>query len=1129
MRHRAAEELFHSCVLVLPLLLTRLAAKQVLLYRAAEEGPPNLRIANVASDLDVAVGSDEVTFSLESGFEYLKINNLTGELSTSRQRIDRERLQQCQSVFDEKECFIEFEVSVIGPAQSWVNLLEGRLIVLDINDNAPSFPSALLSLSVEENQPIGTLYLLPTATDRDFGRNGVQRYELLQGGGTGRGRGRGRSSVFELQVADTPEGGKQPQLIVKGDLDRERRDSYELILRACDGGDPPRTTQASLRITVTDTNDNSPRFERAQYEGELQENSAVGMSVLRVRAFDLDTGSNGQVEYSLAAGPGFDVVGEFLWVEPNSGWISVLQPIDREETTQLHFSVTACDHGQPPLCVTATVLLHVRDLNDNAPAVDIRKIGRIPLRQGLARVPEDAVVDTPVALVQVWDRDEGPNGEVTCTLVGDVPFQLKPAGGMAGGAVGGASGRKYLLHTAAALDYEAVQEHHLLIVAIDAGSPALTGNGSLTVAVGDVNDHAPVFLRGALEAAVPENNAPGERLARAVALDPDSGRNGQVLYSLDPSAHALFTINPQSGDITANTMLDREQGDRYEFLVWATDRGVPALQSSASVLIRVLDMNDNSPAFLHQAFTFYARENLPVHSPIGMVTATDADQGQNAELSLFISQDEDEEEGMFFLTNTTGAIFCRRALDRETQAVHRFGVTVMDGGDPPRFCSTTVTLFITDENDNPPRVIAPGNASYTLLPPSSPAHTAVVTVVAMDADEGANAELRFGLVGGNPFGLFSVEPVGGAVTLVGALEQRHLGLHRLVLRVRDSGSPPLHTTTLVHVYVNDSLSNASLVQASVTQSLLVPLSQDIAGDPPNWLHPQGLSMAIGALAGGVAVLLLILLVVTVNRCAPRSRKGYKVGRREPQEECVAEGNGQRDTGRYSAVSEGPSSPDLARHYTCAPPLPALRLHPHSPPYSTHPHLPPANTFVSMATQCHPEQSYQSDHMYSKQASRRVIISVPGVSQDPSGYDSGLEDSDTPSSTSSTPLAPPPPDLAPPEESHEWTVSNGNMENTEDSGNDNRKLPDVTMTGKGHSAWEKLHHTAPCWLHTRSAPGDERGQRQGHTHWKMTSPSKRMTSWSYDSVSAVGLGQPGGGSTLSGTRETRASSCHTLSH
>ena len=327
------------------------------------------------------------------------------------------------------------------------------------------------------------------------------------------------------------------------------------------------------------------------------------------------------------------------------------------------------------------------------------------------------------------------------------------------------------------------------------------------------------------------------------------------------------------------------------------------------------------------------------------MTATDADIGRNAELSVFISQEEEEEEGMFFISNTTGSIWCRRPLDREARAVHRFGVIAVDGGDPPRSCSTTVTLFVADENDNPPRVVSPGNASYTLLPPSTPVHSEVARVVAVDADEGQNAELRFSLAGGNPFGLFSVDPRGGAVVLAGALGAEHGGLHRLVLRVSDGGSPPLHTSALLHLFVNHTLGNESWVRQAVARSLALPLSHDVAGHgPPSWPRPQGLSMAIGALAGGVAVLLLIMLVVMVTHCAPGSRKGYRVGRREEGEEgaAVAEGDRKTAAGRYSAVTEG--SPDLARHYALTPPPPrpqpppTLPPPPHTPTPATCQHL-----------------------------------------------------------------------------------------------------------------------------------------------------------------------------------------------
>ncbi|CAL1601485.1 unnamed protein product [Knipowitschia caucasica] len=451
--HRLGAVHPRSLLLLALQLLTQLpSAHSALRYRVAEEGPPDVKIGNVAADLGLTAGtgSGDVTFALESGSEYFKIDNVTGELTTGQKRIDREKLPQCQMIFDENECFLDFEVSVIGPLQSWVDLFEGRVVITDINDNTPSFPSPVLQLSVEENRPIGTLYLLPTATDRDFGKNGIDRYELIQDGATvptstrrtvggttntrieGDRRGRSgdtagpRSSVFELQVADIPDGEKQPQLIVKGTLDRELKDSYELYLRVRDGGNPARSSQALLRVSITDVNDNSPQFERPTYEAEMAENAPPGTPVLQVRAADRDIGVNGQVEYVFGAAT--ESVRRLLRLDEATGWLSVLHRIDREEVAQLRFTVTARDRGQPPRTDRTTVVLSVRDENDNVPSVEIRKIGRIPVRDGAALVPENVLVDTPVALVQVSDRDQGENGAVTCTVVGDVPFTLKPAG-----------------------------------------------------------------------------------------------------------------------------------------------------------------------------------------------------------------------------------------------------------------------------------------------------------------------------------------------------------------------------------------------------------------------------------------------------------------------------------------------------------------------------------------------------------------------------------------------------------------------------------------------------------------------------------------------------------------------------
>ncbi|XP_037593949.1 protocadherin-7 isoform X3 [Cebus imitator] len=1127
-----------GCCLLLPLSLSLAAAKQLLRYRLAEEGPADVRIGNVASDLGIVTGSGEVTFSLESGSEYLKIDNLTGELSTSERRIDREKLPQCQMIFDENECFLDFEVSVIGPSQSWVDLFEGRVIVLDINDNTPTFPSPVLTLTVEENRPVGTLYLLPTATDRDFGRNGIERYELLQepggggsegrragaadsapypggggngasGGGSGGSKRRpdapeggggtnpgGRSSVFELQVADTPDGEKQPQLIVKGALDREQRDSYELTLRVRDGGDPPRSSQAILRVLITDVNDNSPRFEKSVYEADLAENSAPGTPILQLRAADLDVGVNGQIEYVFGAAT--ESVRRLLRLDETSGWLSVLHRIDREEVNQLRFTVMARDRGQPPKTDKATVVLNIKDENDNVPSIEIRKIGRIPLKDGVANVAEDVLVDTPIALVQVSDRDQGENGVVTCTVVGDVPFQLKPASDTEGDQ----NKKKYFLHTSTPLDYETTREFNVVIVAVDSGSPSLSSNNSLIVKVGDTNDNPPVFDQSVVEVYFPENNIPGERVATVLATDADSGKNAEIAYSLDSSVMGIFAIDSDSGDILVNTVLDREQTDRYEFKVNAKDKGIPVLQGSTTVIVQVADKNDNDPKFMQDVFTFYVKENLQPNSPVGMVTVMDADKGRNAEMSLYI----EENNNIFSIENDTGTIYSTMSFDREHQTTYTFRVKAVDGGDPPRSATATVSLFVMDENDNAPTVTLPRNISYTLLPPSSNVRTVVATVLATDSDDGINADLNYSIVGGNPFKLFEIDPTSGVVSLVGKLTQKHYGLHRLVVQVNDSGQPSQSTTTLVHVFVNESVSNATVIDSQIARSLHTPLTQDIAGDPSYEISKQRLSIVIGVVAGIMTVILIILIVVMARYCRSKNKNGYEAGKKDhedfftPQQHDkskkpkkdkknkkskqplyssivtveASKPNGQRydsvneklsdspSMGRYRSVNGGPGSPDLARHYKSSSPLPTVQLHPQSPTagkkHQAVQDLPPANTFVgagdniSIGSDHCSEYSCQTNNKYSKQPFRRVTFSVVSQPQDPhqgslqSCYDSGLEESETPSSA------------AP-------------FQGTTDS----RPLPDVALTGKCTRECDEYGHSDSCWMPVRTSPERKKSQ------------------------------------------------------
>uniref|UniRef100_A0A671QRW9 Protocadherin-1-like n=1 Tax=Sinocyclocheilus anshuiensis TaxID=1608454 RepID=A0A671QRW9_9TELE len=241
-----------------------------ILYRVHEEQPPSTLIGSLAADQGLPDTGH--LYKLEVGTPYLRVDGKTGDIFTTEIPIDRETLKDCRN--KGKPCFLEFEVSVTDLIQNQSpRLIEGRIEVQDINDNTPQFPSPVLTLSVPENTHVGALFSIPLATDKDTERNGVADYTLTAGPEA--------VALFGLQVAED-RGEKLPQLIVLGSLDRERKDSYDLTIKAVDGGNPPRYSSALLRVVIADANDNAPHFEKSSYEAEVAENSPIGHSVLQL-------------------------------------------------------------------------------------------------------------------------------------------------------------------------------------------------------------------------------------------------------------------------------------------------------------------------------------------------------------------------------------------------------------------------------------------------------------------------------------------------------------------------------------------------------------------------------------------------------------------------------------------------------------------------------------------------------------------------------------------------------------------------------------------------------------------------------------------------------------------------------
>ncbi|XP_032186304.1 protocadherin-11 X-linked isoform X2 [Mustela erminea] len=950
-------------------------------YTVREEMPENVLIGDLLKDLNLSLVPDKtLTSPMQFKLVYktgdaplIRIEEGTGEIFTAGTRIDREKL--CSGIVVETRCFYEVEVAVL-PDEIF-RLVKIRFLIEDINDNAPLFPATVINISIPENSAINSRYALPAAIDPDIGINGVQNYQLIKG-----------QSIFGLDIIETPEGDKMPQLIVQKELDREEKDTYIMKVKVEDGGFPQRSSTAILQISVADTNDNSPVFKEDGIEVNIPENAPVGTSVTQLHATDADIGENAKIHFYFSNLVS-NIAKRLFHLNTTTGLITIKQQLDREESPNHKLLVLASDGGSMP--ARAMVLVNVTDINDNSPSIDIRYI--INPINGTVVLSENAPVNTKIALITVTDKDADHNGMVTCFTDHEVPFRLRPV-----------FSNQFLLETAAYLDYESIREYAIKLLAADAGKPPLNQSSMLLVKVKDENDNAPVFTQPFISLSLPENNSPGTKLTKISATDADSGYNAEINYLLGVDAPSEFSLDHHTGILTAVRKLDREKQEKYSFTVLAKDNGMPPLITNATVSVTILDQNDNSPIFTHSEYNFYVPENLPRHGTVGLITVTDPDYGENSVVTLSIL----DMNGDFTIDPQTGVIQPNISFDREKQESYTFYVKAEDGGKIPHSSTSKVTINVVDVNDNKPVFIVPSsNNSYELVLPSANPGTVVFTVLAVDNDTGMNAELRYSIVGGNTKGLFIIDQTTGNITLKEKCVVTDLGLYRLIVKAKDLGQPEsLFSVVIVNLFVNESVTNATWIHELVHNNIETPVTPNIETTDASSPTSDYVKIMVAIIAGTITVILVIFITAVV-RCRqsphlkasqknkqnsewvtpnPENRqmvmmmmkkKKKKKKKHAPKnlllnfvtiEEIKADdvdndGNsvtldlpieleeqtmGKNNWGTIPTTFK-PDSPDLARHYKSASPQPAFQIYPETPLNSKHhiiQELPLDNTFVT---------------------------------------------------------------------------------------------------------------------------------------------------------------------------------------
>ncbi|XP_056182538.1 protocadherin-23-like [Falco biarmicus] len=326
------------------------------------------------------------------------------------------------------------------------------------------------------------------------------------------------------------------------------------------------------------------------------------------------------------------------------------------------------------------------------------------------------------------------------------------------------------------------------------------------IAVTDVNDHPPRFPRDRLQLNVSELSPPGTAFRLPAARDPDAGRFGTQGYALleeggaagEPPLFQLRYGRPEPLELVLLRRLDRERAEVHRLVVEAWDGGSPRRSGRLRVWVRVLDENDNAPAFSRGEYRARLREDAPPGTAVCRLRATDPDLGANGEVRYAINRRQSDPDGYFAVEERSGVLRLRRPLDREARALHRLVVEARDGGAQPEVSSALVSVAVLDVNDNRPaiRLLYLTESGGPRVSEGARPGDYVARVSVSDADEGGGAEggggIALALLGGD--GAFALRPAGAGVfflCVAGPLDRESRDLYELRLVATDGGAPPL--------------------------------------------------------------------------------------------------------------------------------------------------------------------------------------------------------------------------------------------------------------------------------------------------------------------------------------------------
>lgn len=611
----------------------------------------------------------------------------------------------------------------------------------------------------------------------------------------------------------------------------------------------------NIELEIMDINDNAPVFRRKTMNLDISEATPPGERFSLTNAVDADMGANSIKTYYLSESKYFTI--DIQTGSDGSKYVDLVvsDHLDREEHAVHNLILTAVDGGVPPRSGTASIIINVLDINDNAPSFSQSVFA--------VNVSENSAVGSVVMTLNATDLDEGTNSQLiySYTLYTSEKtqelFSLDPNSGE--------------IKVKGVIDYEEIQNFEMHIQAQDRGTNPLSGHCKVMVYITDLNDNYPEVTIKSLKRAVTEDVSVGTLIAVVSVSDRDSGENGEVDLKLNQQQPLSFILSKSSEgyfELLVAKALDREIKSNYEITLIVSDRGSPPLYENETITLEILDINDNAPTFSQSFYTIHVVENNPPGALLTSLSAFDPDLNENQYLVYFIMEKEIINTSMsmlFSINPENGDLYGLKTFDYEREREFLFHIEARDSGVPPLSSNVTVQIVILDQNDNTPVIVSPwrahGSVVEEVIPRSTEKGHLVAKVVAVDADSEQNSRVTYQLLQISDSTLFSLDQYNGEIRTTRMFSHRDPRQQRLLVIAKDNGEPALSATVTIKI---------STVEHAMTflETTELPLEYEVFTN-------LNLYLVIGL--GAVSFLLLItILVIIVLKCQKPKPKAIKM-------------------------------------------------------------------------------------------------------------------------------------------------------------------------------------------------------------------------------------------------------------